>query len=339
MDEVEEKWKESSRAVNIEPGYGPDFPRGLLRKKEFQFECEAGKIPMIKLTRSMLVVSVKETALEKFDLGDWVFAVNDLKFIIYRTIKTMKITNINASPFIPQATETQNGYAYLVGYITMYPGSSLGINIKSYNYKVYVTSTDNGFQSLGMRTLLVGDAILAVNGQPQTTVAGASALIIQSLTKNKYVCIVIERAESEAAIRQVRMALLAEKTQQIDPRMPDDVIDICRAEIERMSQGNEVPPAPIYKRANSTQQCIRNVKKTGKGAVKVAEGSLETAIGMDPINPVLLQHVPPLPGPRANVPVISPEPSSTSPTKQTAQSKVRRISFSRKRQYRASHSQ
>lgn len=48
----------------------------------------------------------------------------------------MKITNINASPFIPQATETQNGYAYLVGYITMYPGSSLGINIKSYNYKV-----------------------------------------------------------------------------------------------------------------------------------------------------------------------------------------------------------
>lgn len=57
------------------------------------------------------------------------------------------------------------------------------------------------------------------------------------------------------------MALLAEKTQQIDPRMPDDVIDICRAEIERMSQGNEVPPAPIYKRANSTQQCIRNVKK------------------------------------------------------------------------------
>lgn len=26
----------------------------------------------------MLVVSVKETALEKFDLGDWVFAVNDV---------------------------------------------------------------------------------------------------------------------------------------------------------------------------------------------------------------------------------------------------------------------
>uniref|UniRef100_A0A915B1U0 PDZ domain-containing protein n=1 Tax=Parascaris univalens TaxID=6257 RepID=A0A915B1U0_PARUN len=277
---------ESSRAVNIEPGYGPDFPRGLLRKMEFQFDCEAGKIPMIKLTRSMLVVSVKETALEKFDLGDWVFAVNDvtlknkrhyfsilkgfvlrkqpyvLKFTIYRTIKTMKITNINASPFIPQATETQSGYAYLVGYITMCPGSSLGINIKSYNYKVYVTSTDNGFQSLGMRTFLVGDAILAVNGQPQTTVAGVSALIIQSLTKNKYVCIVIERAESEAAIRQVRMALLAEKTQQIDPRMPDDVIDICRAEIEHMSRGSDVHPESIYKRASSTQHCIRNTKKT-----------------------------------------------------------------------------
>uniref|UniRef100_A0A183TXS6 Ricin B-type lectin domain-containing protein n=1 Tax=Toxocara canis TaxID=6265 RepID=A0A183TXS6_TOXCA len=36
-------------------------------------------------------------------------------------------------------------------------------------FKVYVTSTDNGFQWLGMRTLLVGDAILAVDGQPQTT--------------------------------------------------------------------------------------------------------------------------------------------------------------------------
>uniref|UniRef100_A0A915B222 PDZ domain-containing protein n=1 Tax=Parascaris univalens TaxID=6257 RepID=A0A915B222_PARUN len=218
---------ESSRAVNIEPGYGPDFPRGLLRKMEFQFDCEAGKIPMIKLTRSMLVVSVKETALEKFDLGDWVFAVNDV------TLKNKR-----------------HYFSILKGFV-----------LRKQPYVVYVTSTDNGFQSLGMRTFLVGDAILAVNGQPQTTVAGVSALIIQSLTKNKYVCIVIERAESEAAIRQVRMALLAEKTQQIDPRMPDDVIDICRAEIEHMSRGSDVHPESIYKRASSTQHCIRNTKK------------------------------------------------------------------------------
>ncbi|VDK49522.1 unnamed protein product [Anisakis simplex] len=272
---------DSMRSVIIQPGYGRNFPKWLLQKMDFELECEARKYPTIKLTRTMLVLSSKGSALEKFDLGDWVYALNDvtlrnkqqyfsmlkkfirknepykLKFTIYRTVKTIKIANVNLSPFIPQATEMQSGYSYLLGYITMYPGSSLGINIKSYNYKV---------------------------------------------------CIVIERADSPRAIQQVKVALAAEKTRDIDPRMPDDVIDLCKTELNRMSLQKTFHPISIYRSGNLLQRCFT---RRGREGVRMAAGSVETGIGMDPINPILLQHVPPPPGPRPNVPIIHPESANS----------------------------
>lgn len=47
---------------------------------------------------------------------------------------------------------------------------------------------------------------------------------------------VIERASSPAAVFRVKEALLAEKTVEMDPRMTDDVIEICTRQISRMTE-------------------------------------------------------------------------------------------------------
>lgn len=58
---------------------------------------------------------------------------------------------------------------------------------------------------------------------------------------------VIERAESALAVKQVKMALQAEKTFEMDPRMPDDVMKICKDEIQRMAQASsDTPLKSIY---------------------------------------------------------------------------------------------
>lgn len=47
---------------------------------------------------------------------------------------------------------------------------------------------------------------------------------------------VIERASSQAAVFKVKEALMAEKTVEMDPRMTDDVIEICMRQITRMTE-------------------------------------------------------------------------------------------------------
>ncbi|VDM47598.1 unnamed protein product [Toxocara canis] len=290
----------------------------------------------------MLVLGVYGNAAGKLDLGDWVIALNNkvltskqhyyriireqlqrkvpytLKYTVYRTVKTLVIDNAASSPLIPQAMELQSGYQYLVGYITMYPGSSLGVNIKAYNYRVFVTGTDNGFQSLGMRTFLVGDAILAVDGEPQTTVAGASSQIIQALTKRKYVSVVIERAQSATAIGRVRQALLAEKTREKDPRMPDDAVQICRDEVKRRRCEPEPSLTSIYVDNTNTFSVVFKRMLKGPKSVKMALNSLESTIGMNPINPILLQHVTP--------PPIVQQPQRSSSSNSCASSSLRQCS-------------
>ncbi|VDM24549.1 unnamed protein product [Toxocara canis] len=144
-----------------------------------------------------------------------------------------------------------------------------------------------------MRTFLVGDAILAVDGEPQTTVAGASSQIIQALTKRKYVSVVIERAQSATAIGRVRQALLAEKTRDKDPRMPDDAVQICRDEVKRRRCEPEPSLTSIYVDNMNTFSVVFKRMLKGPNSVKVALNSLESTIGMNPINPILLQHVTP----------------------------------------------
>ncbi|VDN05653.1 unnamed protein product [Thelazia callipaeda] len=187
--------------------------------------------------------------------------VLQLQFEVYRTVKNEIIKDPRNSPFIPAAVEIQEGYEYLHGYLTLYPGSSLGINIKAFNYKVYVVSTDNGFTSLGVRTFMIGDAILAVDGQAQTTCSAVSQAIMGALNQKRYVTTVIERPKTMVAAYIVQGVISAERTNLIDPKMPEDVIAICNEEVERVKKSSP-----------------KHLKK-------------EVFIGMNPINPALLKKV------------------------------------------------
>uniref|UniRef100_A0A915PIW5 PDZ domain-containing protein n=1 Tax=Setaria digitata TaxID=48799 RepID=A0A915PIW5_9BILA len=282
-----------------ELGFGDNFPQELLEKHNFQYCCQLGQTPGIKVSRSMIVTHVQSTDHDRFDFGDWIYSLNNIKlksvklpmsffqlqFEVYRTVKTKLIENVQQSSLIPPAVEIQMGYQYLLGCLTLYPGSSLGINIKTCNYKVYVVSTDNSFKSLGVRTFVIGDAILAVDGQPKTTCADVSHAIKEALGRKGYVTTVIERPSSMATAYLVQELILAEKATAIDPRMPEDVVAICDAEVKRMTTSSDnVPNESIFIEH-------RDAGTREKKQVEIAFKSQEMFIGMDPINPALLQKV------------------------------------------------
>uniref|UniRef100_A0A915C1I0 PDZ domain-containing protein n=1 Tax=Parascaris univalens TaxID=6257 RepID=A0A915C1I0_PARUN len=117
---------------------------------------------------------------------------------------------------LPKGYDVVPGYDYFLGLMVLYPGGKLGMNVKSYNSKVYVTHTDQ--LSLSTSTCIVGDCIVEVSGTPVTSTAVCSSIILKSLKEKKYVVMTLERAVSQRALHFVRFVLLAEKTKQLDIR-------------------------------------------------------------------------------------------------------------------------
>ncbi|KHN86046.1 hypothetical protein Tcan_08119, partial [Toxocara canis] len=87
--------------------------------------------------------------------------------------------------YLPEGYDRAPGYSYITALLVQYPGAALGMNIKSYNSKVYITHTDQ--LSISMQSCLLGDCIVDVQGTPVTTVASCNALIISYLSAKKYV--------------------------------------------------------------------------------------------------------------------------------------------------------
>ncbi|VDM68746.1 unnamed protein product [Strongylus vulgaris] len=116
---------------------------------------------------------------------------------------------------------------YFKNTMVFFPRSSLGINIKSVNKKVYVESTDNGFNSIARRAFYVGDALLTVNDEKCTSVKKASRLLLDALKTKGIARVLVERPVEPAAVAFVRAVLLVNKANVMDPKMPDDVLAIC----------------------------------------------------------------------------------------------------------------
>ncbi|KAI6231328.1 SWIRM domain-containing protein [Aphelenchoides besseyi] len=117
--------------------------------------------------------------------------------------------------------------------------------IKIYDDKIYVLQTNNGWKSLAVRTLLVGDVIIKVDETIPTTVVQASELMLKGLTTKKYVHLIIERPETTTGIRRVRHALTTERQFEINPRLADDIV---AGEATSTPIGTEVQAAatPMY---------------------------------------------------------------------------------------------
>ncbi|KHN74032.1 hypothetical protein Tcan_18644 [Toxocara canis] len=267
---------------------------------EASFEAPEARSGLV-VSQAMLVLQVEEYSVfsGKVAICDFIFGINDHEITsksefceLIRSLKrsakpfTMKVKrpvwNLKTDR-LPKGYDVVPGYDYFQGLMVLYPGGKLGMNVKSYNSKVYVTHTDQ--LSLSTSTCIVGDCIVEVSGTPVTCTAVCSSIILKTLKEKKYVIMTLERAVTQRALHFVRFVLLAEKTKQLDPRMAADTTRIGCSQALRIQ--NILVPAPsksIYRSKNH---------KTQNKRITIRNMALLTLIETDPFNPLLMQAVPP----------------------------------------------
>ncbi|CAD5207297.1 unnamed protein product [Bursaphelenchus okinawaensis] len=302
-------------------------PMEIARKLEVTVVFPPGSPKDVRLYKTMQVINMpagfvgdcelEETDPKHLDLGDWVCYVNgtvvrdrteytavvtklqsdfeanenklEVKYTIVRTLRKLKIpSKSQLGPLVPLGYEFSIGFTYLAGFLTLYPLSCLGINVKAYDGKVLISSIDNGFKSLGKRTFVIGDTIMSIDGQGVGSVATAKTAISKALQEGKRFCVVgIERPQSSQALLCIKNALLQDKTIPINPRMMDDVVAICDAEKEVIKRGGIQPGKSIYTGPPA--------KRDPDRCVRINDESQEIPIQCDPYNAKLLVNAPPRP--------------------------------------------
>uniref|UniRef100_A0A915BN95 PDZ domain-containing protein n=1 Tax=Parascaris univalens TaxID=6257 RepID=A0A915BN95_PARUN len=263
---------------------GSDVPHSLLEDKTVTIICPGGVAPKLRISKTLQVLKVQESSLaaNRLDPGD---IVHKVRIDFKRPKRLQKLSAKEIFVELPKAFEILPGYEYFLGFMTLFPGCKIGIHIKSYNQKVYVSSTDPN--SISSWTFLRGDAILSVEGTPVTAVQDTSQKIITALKSKKSVKSVIERPSVPATYRLANFALLYNKKNEIDPKMADDVIEICRRELDQWRSKKTPVALPGILRKKTQKE-----KQPQKYTVAIAPKSTETSIASESINLQWLQRVP-----------------------------------------------
>ncbi|KAL4003039.1 hypothetical protein ACH3XW_5975 [Acanthocheilonema viteae] len=272
-------------------GFPCELPNDLIENVNIQSKFDqADKKIGVTITKSLLILRVEEYSIfyGKLKICDFLTHLENepitSKKELYNKLKILQDTgrefnlrlrrplwNTPATR-LPKGYDRAPGYNYIRGLMILYPGANLGMNVKAYNNKVYVTSTDQ--MSIASAACLMGDCIVDVDGIPITSTVSCGERVLMT----------IERAVDVQAIRVVKFVLLVEKTPEKDPRMAQDTTKIGLDEAEKIRQ-NALPPAlkSIYRGKHGNRQ---------KHLV-IREMSMFTPIGADPFNPLLMQAVPP----------------------------------------------
>uniref|UniRef100_A0A914Z1A0 PDZ domain-containing protein n=1 Tax=Panagrolaimus superbus TaxID=310955 RepID=A0A914Z1A0_9BILA len=217
-----------------------------------------------------------------------------LTFTILRPIKSKQIpekelSNVFSKLQQPQGFEIlPTHYEYFTVFLTIAPKTILGVTIKGYNGKVYVSGIENKHTSIAYKCLLVGDAILAIEDQALSGVKDTDELLCTSFAKKKFVRLIIERAKTPAGLRNVKLALSIEKTYEVNPRMTEDVTDICQRQIKFMNKHSDLKP-------DSRIIHQHHPPRASTSHIDVAKESTELPISTDVNNLQLLAPTPPVP--------------------------------------------
>ncbi|KAJ1358361.1 hypothetical protein KIN20_016777 [Parelaphostrongylus tenuis] len=238
----------------------PNFiPKNLIEEHTFSIECAAEEpdTKQFKLTNGCLLVEVPVFMHPPMEFGDHIIGINDehvedrihfhrlirflaaqkkhqrIRFTVQRVISSVPISKSRLT--VPKELISKQHCDYFKNTMIFYPRSSLGTNIKSVNGKVYVMTTDNGFNSIARRAFYIGDALLSVNDTPCTSTKQASKLLLDAL-KTKGIKdlmavqarVIVERPVNPAAIAIVKAVLYMKTANVMDPKMPDDVVAICK---------------------------------------------------------------------------------------------------------------
>ncbi|VDK42506.1 unnamed protein product [Anisakis simplex] len=263
-------------------------------KRQFKFG--------VIVSKSLLVVKIDDDSFlqGKLRLCDFIMKIGDRDIMskaeFYVQMRNMRRSEEEftltvqrprwnrVADYLPNGYDRVPGYSYIKALLLQYPGAALGMNIKSYNSKVYITHTEQ--LSIAVQSCLMGDCIVAVEGTPITTVACCNALIISYLSIKKFTVLTLERPVDDQAVQVVRCALLAEKKPEINARMAADTTEIGLQEAEKVRQRKYVKKLRSIYRPHQR-------KSSDKRHVQMAELSLYTPITCDPYNPILMKAVPP----------------------------------------------
>ncbi|KJH52949.1 PDZ/DHR/GLGF domain protein [Dictyocaulus viviparus] len=312
-------------AFGKERGFPEFIPKNLIETHTFAIECAAGEpeAKQFKITNGIILIAVPAFMHPPFEYGDYITKINGeivhnrihfyqvirflskkfkqqmIRFTVERVITSVQVSRSDVT--VPSEMLSVQHCDYFKNTMIFFPRSSLGINIKSVNKKVYVESTDNGFNSIARRAFYIGDALLSVNDTPCTSVREASKYLINALKTTGIVRVLVERPVEPAAVAFVKAVLLVNKANVMDPKMPDDVMSVCKAELHRMNHENCVPLKNLLKESTKSsseenERCKKtqtlSEKQTRGRSVTISSKSSEVGIGMEMINPALLERVP-----------------------------------------------
>ncbi|CAJ0575243.1 unnamed protein product, partial [Mesorhabditis spiculigera] len=316
---TQDKTNEARSKKNKSTNALESVPENVIEKKTVVYRLAAGELFPDKINHKKQIYKdiPNPSKGDALVAGDVIKAIND-KEVTTRKVWTEEVRKLakknattdydititylrligkvpigSGSEFIPAAHDIPAGFSYLIAHMIMFTKARLGIEIKGYNGKVYITSVDNGENSVGKRVLRVGDAILAVG---KTSVANRQTCreALNEAFENKYYAwVVIERAEQDTAAALVRQALAFNKKNEPDMRLADDNLEICAKELLAMKER-----AKSQKMPRSIERDPKASKRRRRHDLKFSEKlKVEKPIEMDQtINPILLRHCPPLPG-------------------------------------------
>ncbi|KHN89157.1 hypothetical protein Tcan_04309 [Toxocara canis] len=195
-----------SRKAEINRGkhnykYGAKRRQGWM-KKILAMGCERRDVIMLRfgviVSKSLLVVKIDDDSFlqAKSRLCDFIVKIGEHRITskaeFYVQIRNMRNSEEEfvltvqrlrwnePAEYLPEEYHRMPGYSCINALLVQYPGAALGMNIKSYNSKVYITHTDQ--LRISMQSCLLGDCIVDVQGTPVTTVASCNALIISRLS-------------------------------------------------------------------------------------------------------------------------------------------------------------
>ncbi|CAD5235061.1 unnamed protein product [Bursaphelenchus xylophilus] len=259
------------------------------------------------VSTALLVIRVdaKSNFGNVLDIGDFVVEVNGVslksKEQFYVEIKTVLTKGEEPQPlslkirrpkWIRQTEKNQfeqelGGFSYHTSLMILLPGSVLGMNIRAYNMKVYVSRVEPN--SLAARSIRIGDCILGVDDVGCTSVKHCLDRMNEAMKKDKAVILTIERPESIQAVEMVKCALRAQKQTMVDSALAKDAVEIGKRESERIRAGRLIKPKPIYRRVDKKSK--NSSAKSNKQHVQVKDKSSQLSIGADPFNPIFMARV------------------------------------------------
>lgn len=167
----------------------------------------------------------------------------------------------------------------------------------SLDSKVYVTNAPQN--TLAGEIFSLGDVVLSIDNVPVTTVSLCSTHIKDALASKGWCKVLIERPISIMAKRRTKCALKTEKSLEMDPRLPEDVMTICNDALKVPIPSSPVPSKSILKdkkavKSKPTNKYVYYLK--GQHYIQVfrvviADKSEEVTIGCDPYNLDLMEPV------------------------------------------------